>query len=829
MRKALPGHAMSLQDPALGAMDGLLDPAIMGSRMARGLLKHQAIQVVAAVPQSVRWKPGVGLNVSWLCALSDGSTERITARSFSKRERLDTATAKTLTHTLVDSTHCRALAVDESINTLFLLFPNDRDLPGLPRILDTGRGKHVIASAVDWIRERSLRVRARSSRLEVLRYKPERRCVLRLDLSLADDRTGDRTRTRLFARVLTRELAASAIQTLSLLDGRDLPIVSYLGGSTETATIFQGEAVGALLDELPGNSRASAAAGNALAKLNGAGNLPGVPQSSFLSRLDALAADVEAFAGLGTREMPWAVARDVVDRLRDGVATESESVLVHGDFHPGQCVVEGSSVRLFDLDSVGVDSPARDAGFFLASLHAREISGQITPSEHAGMRSGFLLGFGNENLPGLARETALGLAIHGLSPVRRLEQNCLERAAAMFQRAQEMLPAVSRRRPEQFLRDLLSNDRAARAAAASRILSEREPVLKADVVRMSPREGARAELELAVVRTAHGAVQSRHRIYEDGRFRSPREDRMIAQKDLLAAVAAAHGLETARMEHYEVVELTLRPERRSTHRVDVVWKNGTYTRDVVRWTTSKIALQKAAAMVTGVVTGTSSHLVRPLYVHAESGCSVYPYVDSETLAEQLHRGAPLEPEVVADVLREFHGTPAPAGLTEIDHQTEFANLSRLRHRLLALRCGEPGGLDRSVEQLETVRTCVARSSPHLIHGDLYDQQILMDRSGDAHVIDFDTLGVGDPRLDLGNFIAHLTLAVHDGANVAVCGTLTGMLKNQAGGDSATLRWYTALSLVRIAMVHYPRSCGTRNGRELALRLLREADELLRSL
>ncbi len=49
-----------------------------------------------------------------------------------------------------------------------------------------------------------------------------------------------------------------------------------------------------------------------------------------------------------------------------------------------------------------------------------------------------------------------------------------------------------------------------------------------------------------------------------------------------------------------------------------------------------------------------------------------------------------------------------------------------------------------------------------IHRDLHDKQILIDAQGGIGILDFDTLAMGDPALDLGNLIAHARLRVTQG-------------------------------------------------------------------
>jgi hypothetical protein len=119
----------------------------------------------------------------------------------------------------------------------------------------------------------------------------------------------------------------------------------------------------------------------------------------------------------------------------------------------------------------------------------------------------------------------------------------------------------------------------------------------------------------------------------------------------------------------------------------------------------------------------------------------------------------------------------------------------------------PPMAERAVALADRVCAELARIEPRWrsIHGDLYDKQILLDRERVA-IIDLDQASLGDPRSDLGLFLAHLERDV-------LLGTLSatharelseGML---AGYECATgvrsegLAVHVAESLLRLA--HHP--------------------------
>lgn len=79
----------------------------------------------------------------------------------------------------------------------------------------------------------------------------------------------------------------------------------------------------------------------------------------------------------------------------------------------------------------------------------------------------------------------------------------------------------------------------------------------------------------------------------------------------------------------------------------------------------------------------------------------------------------------------------------------------------------------------------------LIHRDLHDGQLMIDRDGDVGVLDFDLLTVGDPALDLANLLAHLELRA-----------MQGLLGDLAGATAATLEGYRPDAQTREALPGY---------------------------
>ena len=83
-----------------------------------------------------------------------------------------------------------------------------------------------------------------------------------------------------------------------------------------------------------------------------------------------------------------------------------------------------------------------------------------------------------------------------------------------------------------------------------------------------------------------------------------------------------------------------------------------------------------------------------------------------------------------------------------------------------------------------------------LHGDFYDDQVLVD-VGDVAVIDLDEIRRGHPTIDIGNMLAHLTVADARGAPMAEA--RQAFLASGAYGDQAALFAFETAALLKLAV------------------------------
>ena len=130
------------------------------------------------------------------------------------------------------------------------------------------------------------------------------------------------------------------------------------------------------------------------------------------------------------------------------------------------------------------------------------------------------------------------------------------------------------------------------------------------------------------------------------------------------------------------------------------------------------------------------------------------WLPGRTLREELASpGARLEVVArVGEAMAEFHGQEAP----KLSAQPPGAESARLRStaETLGILCPALAERADALAGRVAARLDGSAAGPRPIHGDLYDKQVLVD--GDAvAIVDLDQAALGDPRADLGLFIAHL--------------------------------------------------------------------------
>ena len=212
--------------------------------------------------------------------------------------------------------------------------------------------------------------------------------------------------------------------------------------------------------------------------------------------------------------------------------------------------------------------------------------------------------------------------------------------------------------------------------------------------------------------------------------------------------------------------------------------------------------------------GDSVRVPRPIGYLPEIKLLVTEYVEGRELAAALYEGRSEEaPRRMARAAAAFHGASV-ACARRWSPQKEIRNT---REWIAGLAGRGPGAGPRARELAEVLEAAAASFPARLltpIHRDFYPEQ-LRDADGVTALLDLDDTRAGDPAVDVGNFLAHLTLrAVQFPAAARGCGLARPafleeyrVLRPELAEDpafAARVRFFQATSLLRLSGVYSAR-------------------------
>ncbi len=411
---SLPAHA---GEPGLAA----LPPEEVLALVRAHLLTGGAAAPLSAQLRYARWKPGVSVSLGYGLRWPDGSERWVSVKRYANDKPLHLLLRQSGRVAAADGLPGCGFAVLPGAGLALACLPFDRELPGIARVLDLRRTARRLND------ERLFgdrRVRAHRSRARLLRYKPERRAVFRLDVGLKTE-DGGRETTALAVRVLPPAVAAR------------VAAMRRACGDAGPRLLLAEERTGLLHEEwldvdVPAPDRFGHAgpAGAALAALHAMaapGRLPDGPAAPSpeaplgdLSPLFAWHPDLRAAA----RGLPQPAPAGVVR-------------WTHGDFHPDQVGLERGTgrTRLLDFDALGPGDPADDLASWIADHLAADPAATLQEACSPLLR-GYAAGGGRApDEPALAAAVSVALVRRAAAAVRRLQADAVVTALRLLARA----------------------------------------------------------------------------------------------------------------------------------------------------------------------------------------------------------------------------------------------------------------------------------------------------------------------------------------------------------------------------------------------------------
>ena len=341
------------RDPDIPGLKELLDPAAFAETLRR---IYPAADITAAEPKYVRYKPGTSCLVGY-AVTAGGACLDLYARAHGAgtTEKI----AKAAQRESVPSPLGDGIKVLADDAVVVYPYPNDHELQALSVIEEPAARREMLA---DLFPDRQDLWEAP---IEVLRYKPERRCVIRLG---SNDRGGDAV-LKLYTKEdyllrkenvdtfvslpplrVPRRLGRSRrfhLAALEWLEGE--PLVEAMAAAPDAAD--PGRAVGAALSRLhvqkPKKLTTTWTADRYAAALS-----------------DGAAAIAEIAPRLGERAA--AIARRIGEKLTTRHWRANRSI--HGDCAAEQMLLQDATVAVVDFDRAGYGDPRIDLGTFRGRL-----------------------------------------------------------------------------------------------------------------------------------------------------------------------------------------------------------------------------------------------------------------------------------------------------------------------------------------------------------------------------------------------------------------------------------------------------------------------------
>jgi len=717
-----------------------------------------------------RWKPGVSLTNAYELTTADDSSHIVVVKRYLDGKDCEIASR-------LGAEDKGSVAHLAGVRSLMWISTADRELPGIPALTD----QRFLAR---WVEESGFvpprSVRRRRTRWQLLRFKPERRCVARIDLFLRD--TEPRSRS-LIARIHPPARLATILERRRALQ--------EAGGSRLTPALLGGyERLGFLFEEWldvrvpePDSFTHATEAGELLARLH---DLPlaagqAVKKAGELEDLAPLFCVQEGFDTLAHAAFP-------------AVPTDLAPVWLHGDFHPDQVALERSGGHsLLDLDGVAAGAPRGDLASWVAD-HLLEQPEASLADASLPLLEGYQAGGGHRfEIDDLRAHVGRALVERAAASVRRLERGAVERARRTLERARDLVASAPSASAGTFapLRGALA---AVRAQGDQGSHLERVSVERSGTISLTLADG---EGMRWFTFDGDGLVE-----------RSPRTDPALPVSGLLREMPTV---------------LSYRPGRRVVFEGEdgeSVVKG--FRKGKSKTSADRHAIAERAATLGGL-------LPAKLLSH-DSEHSTLRFERLEGRPPTLDGSDAAAFGALGSALRRFQSAES-AELDSFGVEDDLKVLEDWRGRV----SGALGSLPVQWSQTHAAVRSLSRNIPPgetgLCHRDLHDGQIIVAPKGPA-VLDFDLLCRADVALDPANLLAHLELRLLQGLNSAIrlgiresrAAFLDGLGRSDRGGFDERLSFYGASTFLRLSLLYALRP----RWQHLSGILVRRAQRLLAS-
>ncbi len=417
------------RDPAIVALGTLLDPDRLLSTLRRALPEADLQGITV---RYVRYKPGTSCLIAFQI-LAAGALVDAYAVGYRTDERPKLEKARRP----ADSTGALAVGrlVLEDGALVVSIFPNDRHLASLARLENPATRGGLLRKLFP------ARPDLWEAEVRGLRYKPDRRYVAQLLVA-----NNVQAVLKLY---LPGEYEAAKVGAEAFVSRGRLRVARQLGCSDTHRVVAWQWLPGLSLEEIQDCSidipRAGALVGEALAEMhaqNPAG-LARLPRAAEIATLEEVAVGL-SFIAPRLQKFAERVVRRLATRL---IGHRARYEPIHNDFYAAQALWDCDTVGVLDLDRSVRGDPARDIGNFLAHLERDVTFGAVSAERARAWHDTLLQGYERRarHRPRTPAKlyVAVGLLQLAAHPFRERVYDWLNRTEALLDRASAILDSLS--------------------------------------------------------------------------------------------------------------------------------------------------------------------------------------------------------------------------------------------------------------------------------------------------------------------------------------------------------------------------------------------------
>lgn len=368
-------------------LPGLAD--MLNADKVRLILKEKLTDVAGAITgcqiSYIRYKPLtnciVAYSLTYKSEHSDVAREILCYAKIHTDSDFKNAAEKAKSHRWMEIDPLPATLILTEFNAVIYFFPNDSIIDGLRLLSDPKKIQRILYEHYDKYPEKEWRISDRRLKFTPVRYKPERRAVLRCRTKTVNRQTGKKSPLEFYLRIYADERGADVYEIQRALyessrAGKNLGIpkpITYL--SDRRALLMEsvhGKTLIDCIDDKDGSYVAETA--RALAALHALKqiNLPAKRPGEFRGEIMDAA---EMIKTIFPEEME--LVNHLTEVLIDNIKMTTQHGPVHGDFHYGQILNDKKTISIIDFDRAYLGDGLADVGNFIAHMKFLRLSGRI--------------------------------------------------------------------------------------------------------------------------------------------------------------------------------------------------------------------------------------------------------------------------------------------------------------------------------------------------------------------------------------------------------------------------------------------------------------------